>query len=213
MNFHDVELLSSYLDGQLNPSDSTRLETRLASDPSLRAVLDDLRAARGLLHQLPARKAPRNFTLTPKMVGLKPPMPRTYPVFRFATAFAALLLLFTFAVNELAPRTSMQAASAPSGFGMGGAAPLAATEAPLMQMEIAPTATPAVTNDARIAETAMPKAAPTESLVLPDQPEAPRDAPVSFIWQIGLAFVVLISGVVAFILRRMTIRKWQEKNK
>ena len=69
MNSRDLELLSSYLDGQLKPSESARLERRLASEPDLRSVLDDLRAARGLLRQLPVRKAPRNFTLTPKMVG------------------------------------------------------------------------------------------------------------------------------------------------
>ena len=73
MNFRDVELLSSYLDGQLKLSDSARLERRLSLDPDLRAVLDDLRSARGLLRQLPMRKAPRNFTLTPKMVGKNPP--------------------------------------------------------------------------------------------------------------------------------------------
>ena len=65
MNQRDLELLSSYLDGQLKPSDSARLEARLSSDADLRSVLDDLRAARGLLRQLPMRKAPRNFTLTP----------------------------------------------------------------------------------------------------------------------------------------------------
>jgi anti-sigma factor RsiW len=89
MNRRDLELLSSYLDGQLKPSDSARLEARLASDPGLRAVLDDLRAARGLLRQLPMRKAPRNFTLTPKMVGKNPPLPRSYPAFRFVTALAS----------------------------------------------------------------------------------------------------------------------------
>ena len=48
MNQRDLELLSSYLDGQLKPSDSARLEARLSTDPGLRAVLDDLRSARGL---------------------------------------------------------------------------------------------------------------------------------------------------------------------
>jgi anti-sigma factor RsiW len=57
MKQRDLELLSSYLDGQLKPSDSARLQARLSSDPDLRAVLDDLRAARGLLRQLPMRKA------------------------------------------------------------------------------------------------------------------------------------------------------------
>src|SRR5512147_1736619 len=115
MKQRDLELLSSYLDGQLKPSDSARLEARLSSEPSLRAVLDDLRSARGLLRKLPMRKAPRNFTLTPKMVGKNPPLPRSYPAFRFVTALATLLLFFTVGLNFLAPQLA-----SPQAFGMGG---------------------------------------------------------------------------------------------
>src|SRR5512141_1808469 len=116
MNQRDLELLSSYLDGQLKPSDSARLEARLSTDPGLRAVLDDLRSARGLLRRLPLRKAPRNFTLTPKMVGKNPPLPRAYPAFRFVTALASLLLFISFGLNFLRP----QLATVQSPFGMGG---------------------------------------------------------------------------------------------
>ena len=116
MNRRDIELLSSYLDGQLKPSDSARLEARLSSDTELRAVLSDLSSARGLLRQLPMRKAPRNFTLTPKMVGKNPPLPRSYPAFRFVTALASLLLFFTVGLNYLAPQLASQSPA----FGMGG---------------------------------------------------------------------------------------------
>jgi hypothetical protein len=118
MKFRDVELLSTYLDGKLNPSDSARLESRLKTDPELVAVMDDLRAARSTLRQLPARRAPRNFTLTPKMAGVKPPLPRAYPAFRFASVLAALLFFLSYATNLVAPRLS--AASAPYGYGVGG---------------------------------------------------------------------------------------------
>ena len=57
MNQRDVELLSAYLDGQLKPSDSARLESRLKSEPELVSVMDDLRAARNLLRRLPQRRA------------------------------------------------------------------------------------------------------------------------------------------------------------
>ncbi len=117
MNQRDLELLSSYLDGQLKPSDSARLERRLSSDPNLRSVLDDLRAARGLLRQLPMRRAPRNFTLTPQMVGKRPPLPRAYPAFRFVTALATLLFFVTMGVNFLAPQ---MAQPQPQAFGKGG---------------------------------------------------------------------------------------------
>ena len=94
-NFHDVELLSTFLDGQLEPSDAARIEARLSADPQLRAVLDDLRRSRALLRKVPARRAPRNFTLTPGMAGIEPPAPRAYPALRLATALAT----FFFAVS------------------------------------------------------------------------------------------------------------------
>src|SRR5215208_7251226 len=119
MNNRDLELLSSYLDGQLKPSDSARLEARLSADPNLRAVLDDLRASRGLLRQLPMRKAPRNFTLTPKMVGKNPPLPRAYPAFRFVSALATLLFCFTVGLNIFG--TQMAAPGPNFGYGGGGA--------------------------------------------------------------------------------------------
>jgi hypothetical protein len=118
LSFRDVEKLSAYLDGQLKPSEIARLESRLQSEPELASVLKDLRQSRNLLRQLPQRRAPHNFTLTPQMVGQKPPLPRAYPVFRFATVLATLLLFFTFATNFMAPRLAHPAA--PLAYGMGG---------------------------------------------------------------------------------------------
>jgi len=119
-SFRDVEKLSAYLDGQLKLSEKARLESRLLSDPELASILKELRQARSLLRQFPQRRAPRNFTLTPKMVGQKPPLPRTYPAFRFATVLATLLLFFTFATNFMAPLLVRTAAPFPYGMGGGG---------------------------------------------------------------------------------------------
>ena len=115
MKLRDLELLSSYLDGQLSPSDVTRLETRLKTEHQLADVLTDLRATRNLLRKLPKRRAPRNFTLTRKMVGQNPPLPRTYPLFRFASALATLLFFFSFGFNAVG-----RMAAQPPVFGMGG---------------------------------------------------------------------------------------------
>jgi anti-sigma factor RsiW len=128
MNPRDIELLSVYLDGQLNPSDSARLESRLASDESLLAALDNLRATRSLLHQLPYRRAPRNFTLTPQMAGIKPPMPRIVPVFRFATALATFLFIITFVINGLITLSAPSLAAAPAPSAVGAMAPLSAAQ-------------------------------------------------------------------------------------
>jgi len=158
-NFRDVELISAYLDGQLSQAESTRLETRLKTNPQLRTVLDDLSQSRALLRKLPARRAPRNFTLTPKMAGVKPPVPRAFPLFRFASALAAILFFFSFTANQVLPALSGLGSAAPlPAYGIGGgpgepaAAPAAAaaaeatsapaaTEAPAMQAPIAPAPT------------------------------------------------------------------------
>jgi hypothetical protein len=165
--FHDIEQLSAYLDGQLSPSDSARLESRLQSDPELASVYEDLRSTRSIFRRLPSRRAPRNFTLTRKMAGLKPPLPRTYFTFRFATAFATILFAFTVALNNLAPRISYNPALAngvggcTSGCGGGGGpdtvfqAPFSAsatedsvaTEAPALESPPAAELLPAPTLD------------------------------------------------------------------
>jgi len=166
-SFRDVEKLSAYLDGQLKPSDVARLESRLQTEPELASVLKELRQARGLLRQLPQRRAPRNFTLTPKMVGQKPPLPRTYPVFRFATVLATLLLFFTFATNFMAPRLVRTAAPYPYGIGGGGGG--GADEESEMQMEAAP---------AEPAEATQPAEEPAmEEPAIPAAPTTPQKVP------------------------------------
>jgi hypothetical protein len=228
MNFRDVELLSAYLDGQLNPSDSARLESRLISDPQLRAVMDDLRAARGLLRRLPARRAPRNFTLTPKMAGLRAPEPRSIPAFRLATVIATFLFLVTFAVNGLAPLAASRSAAAPApAYGYGGAggggepgvpqesAP-AATEAPSQPFaQFLPTLTPEAANDALL-PTSEPNAKGLAPRTENGQPPAARNAaPVSFIWQIALGVIALACGLAAWLMHlgneQRFRKRWNKK--
>src|SRR4051794_13649535 len=98
-SFRDVELLSAYLDGQLSGADSVRLESRIKTEPELRAVYVDFRQARSFLRRLPARRPPLNFTLTPKRAEIKPPLPRIFPVFRLASALATILFFFSYAIN------------------------------------------------------------------------------------------------------------------
>jgi len=207
MKPRDLELLSTYLDGQLSPSESTRLEARLKTDPELASVLTDLRAARTLLRKLPARKAPRNFTLTRKMVGQNPPLPRAYPIFRFATALATLLFVFSFGLNTVGKQMASQTAFGRGGGGGGcdpvdtsacpeaqsfaaeapAAAPVAATEAPAETespplVSMAPLATQMSTeaaDAARIVDTPIAKnAGETENAIeQPDQFQVQNEAP------------------------------------
>ena len=232
MNQRDLELLSSYLDGQLKPSDSARLEARLASDPDLRSVLDDLRAARGLLRQLPMRKAPRNFTLTPKMVGKNPPLPRSYPAFRFVTALASLMLFFTLGLNFVVPQMASQ--SPGFGYGGGGApdlysaqAPAAesapateapAAEAPLEEPSIlaapAPTQTisPAADSTVRELETPAEEKGVTNEADVMEQPPAqsPVQPPVPQSWLIALAGIALLGALIMLVMRQAAASRWRK---
>lgn len=239
MNFRDVELLSAYLDGQLSPFDSARLESRLASDPQLRAVMDDLRASRGLLRKLPQRRAPRNFTLTPKMAGLKAPEPRAYPTLRFATALATLLLLVSFAVNGFVPLAARSLAAAPApAYGMGGGggcdncgggapetAPQESPAATLAPFAAAlPTETPGPVTSLAVPTQAadMSQATPEPSAkALPPEsgngqpPQVRNEAPIPFIWQIALVIIILVCGAIAWFIRfnneRKVRKQWDKK--
>ena len=93
---HDWEVLSAYLDGQLATREHTRLETRLKSDPELQSALEELRQTRNILRSLPKLRVPRNFILTPEMLGFKRDTTRIIPVLRFASVLAMILLAFVF---------------------------------------------------------------------------------------------------------------------
>ena len=236
MNKRDLELLSAYLDGELKPSDSTKLEARLTSDPELASVLNDLRAARTLLRKLPARKAPRNFTLTRKMVRQNPPLPRAYPIFRFATAAATLLFFFSVAANALAPQFT-----GTNQFGMGGGggveqtemfAAEAATQESALQAAPAPQATaaeepsvalvppgtelPPAEDATRVMETPFAKEGGEENAVgEAEQLQVPPEAPpapmplISFVWQIGLLIAAVAGTLLLYLMRRASVRRWK----
>ncbi|MFN8433137.1 MAG: hypothetical protein U0V18_03920 [Anaerolineales bacterium] len=234
-NFYDVETLSAYLDGQLDASNAAQIEVRLKTDAELASALRDLRAARGILKKLPARKAPRNFTLTRQMVGLKPPLPRTYPLLRFATAFAAILFLFSFTATTLVPMINFGSAAAPAyGLGSGGgcdacggggpeSAPMAAaaTEAPATELFAAQEASPAstLTTDAadtapiaetetvRIMETPSAKDSAPETANQAEVQQEPLVSPINWTWI--FLVITILGGLVLWIMQFTARNKWR----
>lgn len=241
MKQRDLELLSSYLDGQLSSSDKSRLEARLLVEPDLRSVLRDLRSARSMLRQLPMRKAPRNFRLTPKMVGKNPPLPRAYPAFRFTSALATVMLFITLGLNFIRP----QLATAQPAFGMGGggapdtfsaeSAPAAempaateapAAEAPMEEPSIAIAPQPTMTisgqeDTARAVETPTNKDAPTENAASGGLDQPPAQGPASRVdtgpvvppvWQWLLAGIALVSAFIMAMMRQLSVNRWRKKN-
>ena len=148
------EALSAYLDNQLGLKDRTTLEARLSADKELRAALNDLRRTRAVLRSQPGLRAPRNFTLTPQMAGVRRrswSLPVAYPMLRMASALATIFFVLLFIGNltlrvvapqstmiALAPQAEVNYAEPVVGMGGGGGAvveqalpTLAAEAAPL----------------------------------------------------------------------------------
>lgn len=196
-SFRDIKKLSAYLDKQLSRLEQARVEALLAEQPELQEMLKDLHQARALLQKTPRKSLPRNFTLTPKMVGMRPPIPRSVPVFRMASFTAAVLLFITFTFNYLAPIASAPSlAAAPlyaqSGggcgsddpadcgdvamesvpFGIGGGPPETPTPELMAAMPIAPntmeTSTPEATPEAGMRTMQQPTQ--VENTISPDLP-------------------------------------------
>lgn len=230
-SFRDVETLTAYLDGQLDTAQRQRLESRLGSEPELKATLDALRESRSVLRRLPQRRAPRNFILTPKMAGIKPPLPRAYPILRFASAFAGFLFLFAYAVNFLpqvalpmgaaAPALEAQSA-APAQDSMrnqaGGSCDTCTPEAtfaaavPLApSAKSAPTEQPAVEPTAAVENQTQPPAA------LSTNPSTVQRSPFSLpplsSAEIIVLGVAILAGLAAVVIRLRTERAFSKKNK
>ncbi len=202
--FYDMEQLSQHADGRLSSAESARLTARITADPELEATFNDLRAARSILKKLPSRKAPRNFTLTRQMVGITPPLPRSYAFFRFATVFSSLLLMFTFAANALAqiPLGGYAVMGGMGGGGGGDTAEAPAPEAALLE--------PLLNTDAAAVEAPTAKeSAPAAALQDPPQAETKPEAIISIVWQIGLLALALIGGITMLALRMSAKRKWK----
>ncbi len=184
MNQRDLELLSAYLDGQLNSSESARLESRLNSDPQLASVLTDLRATRiifsfGLnsVSHLAASQAP--------VYGMGGGGSSAESAQPFSAAPAA-----TEASTEQAPSAAL--------------APPAPTQI----------LTPEITNGAGIIDTPSAKAADSANGVNPNQPlaqaEARSPAPlVSSVWQIILAVIAVASAILMVLIRQLSARHWK----
>ncbi len=226
-SFRDIEQLSAYLDGELGPMEAARLASRIATDPQLASVFEALRQSQAVLRHLPPRRAPRNFTLTPQMVRQKPPLPRAYPFFRFSTALAAVLLVFTFAINAISPLSLGARAPAPS-YGLGGAAteePVmafeapAATEAPA-EPEIAPEpklvvpaatqAAPPSADAAKVTPEAQAKPGIEEQARAPSEAESIEQGPIPLSWQIALGLLALVNLSIVFLMQKYASSKWRE---
>jgi anti-sigma factor RsiW len=100
MNDRDYEIINAYIDGALTEAERRIFESRLNAEPELRRELNSLRQTVALLRQMPRLKAPRDFTLTPAQVEVRPasrpvlPFPLTATFSALSAAAAVLLFVF-----------------------------------------------------------------------------------------------------------------------
>ena len=231
----ELEQISTYLDGQLSQADSARLESRIKSDPELRTVYEGLRQSRALLRKLPARRAPRDFRLSAKMAGVKPPLPRVFPAFRLASALATILFFLGYAINLMAPLSNSLPAATSLAYGSSPAQempleePTQAAEEPTQAAEslapkIAPTEESFVQQDSYAAtatQEPMGLALSATETTLQPNPDSVRSAnapiappspalPVSPTWLFGFLGAAVISGAGAFLVRIRSEQKWNK---
>jgi hypothetical protein len=98
------EALSAYLDGQLSTNDRIRLEELLTERPEMRVALKDLRRTRDFLRSQPSLRAPRNFTLSPQLAGIRIKERGSsfaFPVLSAVSALASILLVLVFVGDML----------------------------------------------------------------------------------------------------------------
>ena len=220
--FCDMENLSAYLDRQISQSERTRLEIRLQSDLVLAAALEEIRQTRALLQRTPQRRAPRNFTLKPRMAGIRPPVPRLVPVFSWASAVAMVLFIFTLGTSLVGQfpfgATAPMLAVAPNG--IGGGPPIAATMAPANAAPATLVPAPPGTDKtgigtstpeayvASVPEATLPSA---RSVIQPPFAQKARNKPLS-LWLVIWPGLGVLLGALAVFIRWLNLRAFQRKN-
>lgn len=185
---HVRDDLSAYLDGQISPEERERIEKHLATCPSCREELEQMRRLVLLLRSTPQVAPPRSFTLTPQRAqprGLLQMLTRMAPFVSVASA-AALVLLLTLDLFAARPARQQPALSLPPAQAftvttapITGAAPqlaAVATEAPGPSAEIVLQAAKQATAPAAVEATNTP-AAPLTRSAPPETP--PQPAPLA----------------------------------
>lgn len=108
----DLELLSSYLDHQLSPSEKEEIRLRLEKEQDLKSALDGLRRTKHILAALPSKPVPRNFTLPIEIKKSRVDFFQVFRAFRFSSAAAVLGLIVLLFVDLLMPALRISPSSA-----------------------------------------------------------------------------------------------------
>jgi hypothetical protein len=177
LSARDLERLSAYIDGQLEPAELTRLEARLRQEPHLRSELEELRATVQVLGELPRVRAPRSFAVR-EAPGRRQ---RGYPFLQLGTTLATLAFLVVVGLDVILARASSAAlladrqAALPAEQAAEAQAPAAQAAPALAAATVGPAATEAAPEEFAAAESAAP--APTAAAAAESAAPAPTGTP------------------------------------
>jgi anti-sigma factor RsiW len=172
---NDDELISAYVDGQLNERERQAFEARMAADPSLRRRVEATRLLVQAARELPPVPLPRNFTL-PKSAGAPQRAAPSATWWRLGSALAAAVFVIAIGLDvsgSLSPRAAAPTtASAPNAAAVPpGTQTFAATQLPAGTTAAGGAAQPAAGS---AAESASPTEAPVQATP-PAMKAAPTD--------------------------------------
>ncbi|MGB9669250.1 MAG: hypothetical protein ACPL0B_02580, partial [Anaerolineales bacterium] len=106
----DLEIISAYLDGEINDDEKRRIKARLEENQELHKLYEELLHTRALLRSQPLLHAPRNFTLNPQMVEKKSQFwtffKRPFVFYQYASAALSLIFGIWFCFNILVQNKS-----------------------------------------------------------------------------------------------------------
>jgi hypothetical protein len=96
LSHQDWIVISAYLDGQLSEAEIARVDSRRGADSQFHQAFVEIKHTRKLLRSLPAKRAPKNFTLS-QQYAKKPAKRWGMPSFLgLASISSALALVFVF---------------------------------------------------------------------------------------------------------------------
>jgi len=111
----DWQYISAYLDGRLPAPEAAKIEDRRKINPEIDQAFLEIQHTRKLLRALPAKRAPRNFTLSQQYANSPSRKWGIHSAFGWASATTALALVTLLAWTNLfaaRPMTSLKAPAA-----------------------------------------------------------------------------------------------------
>jgi hypothetical protein len=105
----DWILISAYLDEKSTPAEVSKIENRIAADPEFKKSIDEMAYTRRMLRALPAKRAPRNFTISASPEKIPARSPWLQPAMSFVSIAATVALVVIFAGSYLFSKNQVAA--------------------------------------------------------------------------------------------------------